>query len=312
VPKENVRLVTVRAAEEQSFARAYDARPTRTDVNKALRQVNEAAQTAIGEDRTRWEASRLYVYVSGHGLAPEGGKAAILMADADRDTLGENVELELYGNWYETSGIFREVVVFADCCREIFLEAPAALGPPFNRVRRPYGRTTRLMTFATGLAEIAWEPENPATDDERGFFTRALLDGLTGGPTDDTGAVTLETLAGYLEKSVEHLTGDAPRRQTCETVGHLNRAREVVLVRPGGSRHKRTVRIRFAAGDVGDVVVLDGNGQEVARRAAGRLPWKLRLDEGEYQAAPDDGGAGRPFSAARHFRVIGGEIDVQL
>ncbi|MEU4547261.1 hypothetical protein [Nonomuraea dietziae] len=48
---------------------------------------------------------------------PGKRKAALLLADAGAAGSYENIEVATYLEWYEMCGLFREVVVFADCCR---------------------------------------------------------------------------------------------------------------------------------------------------------------------------------------------------
>jgi uncharacterized caspase-like protein len=308
LPPENVRLVT--AADDAAYAVADDARPTRTEVNRALREVNLAATAKVQRPDDR-NGTRLYVYVSGHGIAPANGKAALLMANAERDVLGENIELSLYGDWYERCGVFAELVVFADCCREL-RAAAAPGGPPFNVCDRPRGPTSRLLAFAAGIGEDAYEPTQPPADPDaaRGFFTRALLDALRGGASDPTtGLVTAGRLATYVQESVDALSRDAPERQRVEIVTTL--PAELVLARIAargdGERPKRRVTITFRPGDTGDVVVTAGPATVVAGGRASESPWILELEEGFYEVATT-GPATRPIS--KLFKVVGEDVNV--
>jgi hypothetical protein len=308
LPQENVVLVTATEDQEQTFTSALDARPTRTDVDRALRRINDTVRRRVSENAADWDRTRLYFYVSGHGIAPPTSQGALLMADAERDVLGESIELALYGQWYEGCGVFREVVIFADCCRERVPGAPPGRYPPFNLCSKPYGRITRLVGYATGLGELAFEPfEAEDPDKERGFFTRALLDALERAPVDPAaGGITSETLGPYVRQTVEELTKEAPNPQLAKIVVE---AGEPILLRPAqaSERARWKVTITLPAGFAGEAELLRGDRSLVERRSAAAGPWELQLEEGFYGVFP--AGGAQPLHL---FQVVGGDIDVRL
>jgi hypothetical protein len=303
-------LVTASPNEEQAFTGPGDARPKRSDVDLALRKLNQAIRQRVAQAAEDWDRTRLYIYVSGHGIAPPTNAGAVLMADAERDVLGECIELAMYGQWYESCGIFRELVVLADCCRERPRGAPPGMLPPFNLCQTPYGRTTRVLGYATGFGELAFEPlEAEHPDEQRGFFTKALLEGLRGAAAvdPDLGGITSETLAVYVTKAVEEMTKDQPVRQRAQI---LVEAGNPILLRATAvqQRPRWTVTIALPAGFSGQAVLRDGDNSEIARHDAG-TPWQLELDEGLYGVFPPNGRNARPIGL---FEVLGGDTDVQL
>src|SRR5437764_1445502 len=68
VPKANVLQVVAAKRAESKFTDPADARPTQAQVFGALRDVNARAKTKIADDPNEWLRSRLYLYVSGHGI----------------------------------------------------------------------------------------------------------------------------------------------------------------------------------------------------------------------------------------------------
>src|ERR1041384_3165065 len=107
------------------------AEPTRDKVNQALRRLHEAVKESTATKPLDWLNSRLYIYVSGHGIAPDGTEAALLMANAAPGYWAENIPCDTYRRRYEICQYFHEVVIFADCCR--LLRASQFFPPPFNR-----------------------------------------------------------------------------------------------------------------------------------------------------------------------------------
>jgi hypothetical protein len=324
LPEGNVKLVVADPKDEEGFTGAADAGPTRDDVNRALRAVNDdfnralrvvsehAAQPKSGV-RAAWERSRLYLYVSGHGIAPDNGKAALLMANADEYQLGEYVELELYSNWYENCGVFRELIVFADCCRSRYKNVPLASGPPFTRCDRvPYGPTTKLIAYATTVGGDALEPRAPPDDldQARGVFTQALLAGLRTAADPESGLVTAGRLARQVRQTVEQRTATQDPPQQVEILGDLST--EMVLCRMMSERQEWTATIHFPPGDSDEVVLRAGDLSEVGRRSAEQGSWPIDLDNGLYQVVHVDGSASRTYADGGYFRVSGADVDVRL
>lgn len=314
VPEENVVLLTATEQEERSFNGVLSARPKRSEVDLALREINRKVQDRIAHNGDQWDKTRLYVYVSGHGIAPTMSQGAVLMADADPDAPGECIELALYGAWYEGCGVFHELILLADCCRERLVGAPPGTAPPFRLCSRPFGRTTKIVGYATGLAEYAYEPrktENP--NDQRGFFTKALLDGLGGAAAIDpaVGGITSETLGVYVTKAVEELTREQPTPQRAQMIVE---AGNPILLRAveSAQRPHWNVTISLPAGFSGDVELRRGDRSVVETHTAAATPWSVELEEGLYGVFPVGGQSGTRFANDGLFQVLGGDMSVQL
>jgi uncharacterized caspase-like protein len=317
VPEENVKVVMADQADEANFADPISSKPTLREVNAALIEVTKAVRQRVQAERREWDASRLYVYASGHGIAPEDGAAAVLMADADADPLvesyGNSIEISKYTQWYVGCGFFREVVVFADCCRDRRYTAPGT-GPPMSRCPEPYGATNCAVGYATTYATSAYEPTDVQDlDQARGYFTRALLDGLNGGAATQTGEITSVSLADYIAASVTAQTEGKPFKQ--QPSMPVDAARPIVFRPPGPppARHTRSVTLTFPPGYAGGVSLLSGQAfaDTGHRWDAASGPWTIQLEEGSYVVRPDapvDSG----FKEGGMFRVIAKDTDVQL
>jgi hypothetical protein len=208
VPEANIKpVLTSEAANDVTIAR-----PIKSDVDRALLTVNEEATNAIGGDLENWQRSRLYIYVAGHGIMPRGGETALLCADA-QDGLYEHLELSAYLKWYAFNAVFQEVVVFADCCRNWYGNVDASPAP-FMGKSRPQGRVFYLTGWACGPGDPAYEQTEVQIppDRRRGYFTRALIDGLQGSAAVDRKfeSITSATLAAYVSRAVGVATAHLP------------------------------------------------------------------------------------------------------
>ena len=316
VPAANLRKITVTAAEEAAFTGIGDARPRRSDVDQALLSVTAKARDDVSADRAVWNATRLYFYVSGHGIAPLSGEAALVLADANEDSLGQNIELSLYNQWYAACGYFSEVVMLADCCREQLGGTPPAIAPPFNLCAAPYGQTLSLVGYATGLGGVAYEPlQVPNPNIGRGYFTRALLAGLGGGAPDPlaAGAVTSRSLGPYVRDLVSEMTKSQKVRQEVQVRSESTR---LILFRPAPAdgavaRPKRAVTICFPAGSVGVAELQTGTFTSVGSWDMAKGQWSIDLVEGLYIVKAQSPGA-RAFAEGGLFKVLGTDRVVQL
>lgn len=318
LPSENVEVIMVDDADETGFVDATQSRPTLREVNAALGEANRKARLRVQQNRSDWERTRLYLYASGHGIAPDDGAAAVLMADADADPLvesyGNSIELDKYTQWYVACGIFREVVAFADCCRDRRYTAPGN-GPPWSRCTEPYGGANVALGFATTYATSAYEPADVSDPDQaRGYFTRGLIDGLTGGAGRDDGEITTVSLADYVSASVQAQTEGKPFSQRPSMP--IDAAHPIVF-RPASAPalplHRRAVVLSFPAGYAGQVALLSGRFVDTGQRWDASVgPWQLELEEGFYIARPEAPVDGGSFQQNGLFRVIAKDADVQL
>jgi hypothetical protein len=135
LPAANVRRVMATEEEEASFRESVLATPVREQIEDAIAACAEAARLAVRVDPSVWDEGRVYLYVAGHGLAPGGGEGALYLANA-REGAGRHLELAEYRKWCTRCAFFREVIVFADCCRTRE-STVRALAPTLDECRNP-------------------------------------------------------------------------------------------------------------------------------------------------------------------------------
>src|SRR5713101_5669641 len=113
------------------------------------------------------------------------------------------------GEWFVKSGLFQEVVLFMDCCRnEPLINFPLSL--PSWAVSTGKTRAKKFYGFATKWAQKSREQVIDGM--VQGVFTWSLLKALRGDVTDNEGRVTEKELKGSIYNSVRKLlaNGQAP------------------------------------------------------------------------------------------------------
>lgn len=172
MPAANVHLVTATEEDERTDD-FLSAVPTRDYVDRALYRSHTAVGKAVRarpeeEQSDAWRATRLYVFLAGHGFSPSNNSdAALLMANAARDYMGSHIAVRQYLNWYESASPFHEVVFLADCCRTRF-GGVEAFAPPFTGSTEAPDDVDYFVGFATSLGDPAYEEQIADRDGARG------------------------------------------------------------------------------------------------------------------------------------------------
>lgn len=330
VKAENLRLITVSDAEMPEGTPRSASRPKKGEIHNALYELAKRCKEHVKANPHDWEQTRLYVYVSGHGLAPEPEEAALLMADSGPEWYGENFPCAAFLRFYEGAQFFREVVFLADCCRFWADESPLAL-PPWPPVKGNNGSVRKMIGFATSFGDPAFEPPpdqlEPANQ-RRSYFTRALIEGLEGKAVDPvTRRIDSNSIAIYLENRVAELTA------TNEVTGVARTPQKPEVKSDPGNpivfrtlsdaevtkATKRRLTLRFVSAFAGDVYLLDGAFRPLDRHTVGAEAWVVEVDQpGLYRIHPADGAGPaapeveNPFRNDGLFKVVGEALDVEL
>lgn len=177
---------------------AQPRKPTEEIANAFDDLLNRAFLGAVAKRLGR----RLYVYVAGHGAGlsfrddSEGDDAVLLLANANNNN-GSHVLTRIRALFFLRAGMFDEIAVFMDCCRN-----PISVNPSFPNYFGAIDVTTlnqekrKFYAFATkwGIATR----ERSFGGATRGVFTMALMKGLRGAAADRTGIITSNSLRDYL------------------------------------------------------------------------------------------------------------------
>ena len=200
VPKEHV--VPVVGANEEG-------RPTAGHIIDSFTQLGALMNVRKG--------SRLYIYYAGHGLAPTFDDVAIVPANVQLGMLnGECLSIRSFMQFLINTGLFDEVVVFMDCCRDYSMAGPKTL--PFEATEKFEGSVEPVNYFALfgaahggkswAVQELMDKDGNLLARNEsdfRGIMTAAVIEALEGAPAafDHSGRITSASLSAFVKTRVE-------------------------------------------------------------------------------------------------------------
>ncbi|XXF79250.1 caspase family protein [Myxococcaceae bacterium GXIMD 01537] len=314
VPPEHVRLI-LSSDFQPPATTALQARPTSERVEEAFDALYDYAERRARTGEELKVGRRLYIFLAGHGFSPSGDEAALLMANATRGRT-YHVPGRPYANWFLRAGFFEEVILFMDCCRERYPQAPLRVLPYVDMTDpAAVDKSKVLFGFATKWSRLS--REKPMPDGKvRGVFSTALLAALGGAAADAQGAVTARSLADYLYNHMKEMLSldelkddDVPKEP--ELVFDTNpNARFLILQIPkeevAAARFPVTVHLRPQEAG-GDVEILDSSFAVAAKAHAPGTEWPVQLARGMYLCQVPAAGLKRPFEVSG----MGG-TDVQL
>jgi hypothetical protein len=290
---------------------ALRARPTSERIEREFDSLYARALQRSAAGAGMRLGRRLYIFLAGHGFSVGKDQTALLMANATRDIV-HHVPAEPYANHFLDKGIFDQVVLFMDCCRERYPQAPLRV-PPYIVLVNPstVDRSRLLFGFATQWTRAS--REKPFDGKVRGIFTTALLEGLRVGVAGRTARITARSLSDYLYNNMAKLLTEEERNDPevpkfPEMIFDQNPAADflVTTVRPPADV---TVRVRLQPADAGkQVEILSDRFEVVASTRAQPPRWTVALPRGFYLAQVLVNGVRR-----KGFEVSGErDVDIDL
>jgi hypothetical protein len=290
VPAKNVQLI-VSSKYTKPATTPESARPMVNDVQKAFEKLQAIAEANAASGKGLRTGRRLYIYMAGHGFAPRDDQTALLMANATRSRVGPVYHIlgQYTADWFFKSKYFEEVLLFMDCCREVY--PVMGLNMSFGETHAPgaVDKVKRFYGFATKWSRLSREKNIGGTS--RGVFTATLMKGLEGAAVDpDTGELTARSLSDYLYTNMETLLNadellndEIPKEPEIDY--HPKKGKGFALMNvPVPQFH---VTIRVPATSVGKPAqILDGaNGYAAVQTVAAVTdPWVVKLNRGKYLA----------------------------
>jgi hypothetical protein len=294
------------------FLTASAAEPTTHRVQIAFDALQDLSEQNAQTGKGMRVGRRLYIYMAGHGFAPQPGDVALLTANATKKRLGYHILGRVEADFFLMANYFDEVVLFMDCCRNILPQSPRSL-PPYITVIGPNAldKARLFYGFGTKWSRVSRERMMPSGL-WHGVFTAALLAGLKGAAADPNGRITATSLGDYLYSNMKDFLSPedladpvVPKEPDVDyDKDPLNAFTLVTVPVPDF-----LVTIHLPASTQGKTVeVLSGQGLALVASAISVPPaWKLPLRRGLYLAQVL--AAGLQVS----FEVNGaGDVDVQL
>lgn len=275
VPKNQLKFIE---SPPQPPGTIVDARPTITELSNAFLDLAEAAEPK----RSHRLGRRLYIFLSGHGIVatlaalPDYREAALLTADARPSALARHIGARAHAEWFRALGIFDEVILVADCCRD--LEDNVAPNPPELPHWRPQRKAGRpFYAFPTMLGSKSFEREFGKPVTWRGIFSYVVVDALNNPKLyDDKGTLAATALETHLYTTVPNYNGKQ------NPIIEYTRDGPDIIFAKWFQRARQTVRIEFTPGCPGGTAELfrgTGTGKPLATPAADQN-WTDDLDAG--------------------------------
>jgi hypothetical protein len=224
---------------------------------KLLHVLNKAEESQ--------RARRFYFYFSGHGAtnpARTDDDVALLLTQWSRSLAKLALSTQRYSSKLHGAGLFEEVAIFIDCCRNPSLSA-FPVGPLITKEwQKPARSTHRFLAFASEAGQPAFEIRKP--DGWHGIFTQCLLQIL-----DTTPGISAVALGNWLVREVPMAANRLGLRQRPYVESSLGKP-----ICFGPRREPPILKLRFVKRR-GPVRLLDGDLNLVDEHEAGDEPWQL-------------------------------------
>jgi hypothetical protein len=276
------------------FASALTAEPSDTAIYREIAWLNGIAAENDDAGLGLRVGKRLYLYFAGHGFGPRLEEAAILMANANKKARAwHHIPGRPNALRFLEEGLFEEVILLMDCCREVQRRIALA-NLPFEEQRVPIPDITkRFFGYSCKHAELS--KERVINGETHGVFSVAVMAGLRGSAAVN-GKITAASLGSYvydnMKKLLEEgdLTDDRiakePDLDYDTQVGQQFVISTIGAPVPGaGSSADPTfpVTINFTPVRYGrPIELLDNRFAVVGKTTAGPAPWTVSLHRAIY------------------------------
>jgi len=207
---------------------------TEQPLNPIKHQVDQAVEkiTAKIVEQESSKAERIYFYFAGHGIGVELDRENNGLCMANWTEYGSNtssLSSKDYLLSFLNQGLFKEIVIWMDCCRTSrFFFTPA--GPPSIQRLGNVSDPLYMVAFGSQFQNQAFE-YSVGTNyqvDKRGVFTAVLLEGLNGG-AETAGVINARTLGDYLHYFVPIRASENNFLQHPEVIGNVSALNTIVF-----------------------------------------------------------------------------------
>lgn len=265
------------------------AEPTDLRVRQEFERLQDEADKNAAANKGKRVGRRLYIYLSGHGCAPRLNDSALLTANATKTRPGLHILGKLYADWFLRSNFFDEAILFMDCCRESYPQAPPNI-PPFIDITGPDALDKTRVFYGFGTKWSRLSRERVMEDGQaHGIFTWAVLAGLRGEACDPaSGKITAATLGNYLYNNMKAFLNsdeladpDVPKEPDLDYDPNPNNPIIFATVKVP----EYPITINLPAATAGQQVqILNDKLQTVLKAIANPPVWQVTLKPGTYLA----------------------------
>ena len=296
-------------------AQIIDAQPASQQIFDFFEKIRAAARANNDNEAGEVAGRRLYMFFSGHGFSPSIDSSSVLMANAERDT-PHNLSAHAWADRFYENGLFEEVLLFQDACREPVLDVDPT--PPYLKRSRMPGIQGRKRFYAFAARSPLLALEKPIGGQVRGIFAATLMEGLGGAAREPrTGAISAEDLKRYLMANMEKRLDQAELDND-----EISRRPEVydpdqfVIVPAAFGADAAPaavptfpVEVALAAGAGARILDHAGNVvRDTAPGAAGAAPWRTDLPLGLFELVADN----QPRALFRVIGTIGADGEAEV
>jgi uncharacterized caspase-like protein len=296
VPEGHIQAICSSDYDGQDEAQLY--RPTPADVYRPFERLLERSRERE-DGRTedgRPLGRRLYIFMAGHGVSAEPIETTLLTANASSESMGHGVCGTTVAGHFVKKGLFEEVVLLMDCCRNDLAFQQTL---PWRYIEGVTSTTTFVYGFATA------DRDHGAREQEvdgvvRGVFTVALLRALRSG--SQSSKTIEDVVAAGMREILELQEAQSPYFIPGPRVVHFGTPASPLLLAIACQEHER--------GETSPATIAIGRGDGTpALRSRAIRPgecWEVELDQGLYEIVRDR----PPMSTIVKLAVKGHHVEI--
>jgi len=288
----------------------FNAKPAILDVIGAFDAIRMKSLENQNQNLGPKVGNRLYIFMSGHGIAPTpyGNKiekeSGLLMSNVEPTNIAAphfHLPGAYAATWFCENEVFEEVFLFMDCCRDL------TIVPGLNIFFPPKGnadKAKRFYAFATRWSRRA--RERTINGKVQGIFTKTLLMGLNGAaaepdPNDSlSGVITGASLKSYLYQNMKEFIHPDYRSDPefqepdVDYSPKANEGRDILIKRV--PLRKFPVKLRLPVNAKGEVTILYNGQVPVHQISINATPveFDIQLPRGKYLAIANIDNTAKP------------------
>lgn len=207
------------------------------DIDKAIFDVIQDAK------RHREEINRLYFYFAGHGVGVTYDNTALCLRFWP-DWFHNCISSLDYKSWFINKGVFDEILIFLDCCRDYDQLIDVKSPSPDWKTQIGSKKPRILVCNSTQYGKLSYEV---GSDEKRGAFTSFLIQSLNGdADLNNRGIITFEDLKTHINSNFETFARQLGRYQKGDafTQGDFEDKAIICTVEKLSSKHNYEIKFR--------------------------------------------------------------------